>query len=219
MKAGYRYAFVLMADLVDSRRVGDRPGFAEDLSTHLRALNDQFGGAGTELWRPLTATKGIDEVATILSSPDLGFNLAYLLNLAVWPQRFRWGLGAGEIDVNANSEEISEMDGPAFHLAAEVLRKAEETGYLFNLEIPGMNGSVQQLVREAADVVFSIMAGWTSAQARAVKKFIESGSQAETARLLNVSPQAVSQALDRSGYDRIGKLGAAIDGVLYEHSD
>ena len=100
---------ILVADLVDSRRVPDRAAFAKTL----RATLDETAREFFEEWHaPLSVTKGIDELSGVLVRPARAYAIASFVDRAVWPQRFRWGLATGEVDVGVRGRKPGAMDGP-----------------------------------------------------------------------------------------------------------
>lgn len=199
------YAFV--ADLVGSRRAPERPALAQRVERAILRISQEL----SQEWRaPLTTTRGLDEVSGLLRRPDRSFDAARMLNEEVWPLRFRVAVSYGVVDIRESSANAGDMDGPAFHAAADALLRAKEHGLVFALSIPGDKAAGCELAEELARLHATLMEGWTSARARLVASYRRHGRQADVAKELGVTQQAVSSALRKA---HLHELVAAEDAL------
>lgn len=205
-QVGADNVYALSLDLVQSRRVQDRKGFGAHLEKTLSEMGRRF--AASWMAPPVTA-RGIDEVSAAMSTPTAVFDFLVALNLAVWPQRFRMGLGIGIVDVGLEGD-AADLDGPGFHHAAEAVRRAAREGIPFAIE-GGARGRDQTGVVEAAALLHGrVMGGWHPAMHAAVVAYRDLQTQAKAARRLRLTQQAVSQALDRAQHDDLTRTEDAV---------
>lgn len=206
-----RYA--LIADLVNSRRVTDRQGLARRLQVALQALRATFAD---EWLVPITNAKGIDELSAALLRPDRAFDIATALNELVWPEKFRWALGAGTIDIGLESGDAGDLDGTAFHVAADALRRAKSQKILFALAVPGLDKGSLALIEAAALAHAESMERWSERQREFVRAARVEQTQLAVAEQFEVSAQTVSQSLLRAGFGTMQRIEEAIHWRLAE---
>ncbi|KAA0214413.1 MAG: hypothetical protein DYG94_11045 [Leptolyngbya sp. PLA3] len=200
-----RYA--LIADLVNSRRVKDRQGLSRRLQGALASLGATF----VDEWLvPITNAKGIDELSAALMRPDRAFDIATALNELVWPEEFRWALGAGTIDIGLDSGDAGDLDGTAFHAAADALRRGRSGKLLFALALPGVDGGSTALIEAAALAHAEYMQRWSERQRQFVRAVRGQQTQLAVAEQFGVSAQTVSQSLRRAGFDTMRRIEEAI---------
>ena len=102
----------------------------------------------------------------------------FAVNLELWPQRFRFALGVGGIDVRLETGDAAAMDGSAFHHASAGLARIEKTGGVFAVEGEGIERASGAVVEAAAHLVGTLMSGWTETEAHAVRAYRDAGTQA-----------------------------------------
>lgn len=199
-----RYMYVLVGDLVASREAEARHRLTEQIETALASVNGKYA---RDWLAELETTRGIDEISGVLRRADNAFEVVVDLNTAVWPQRFRFGFAAGMIDVVGHSRKASDMDGPAFHQAADALARAKARHQVMNLNLPQQAAETCRLLEETVRLHHTLMQGWKPKTARAVQVYRELPKerrrQAEVAGVLGLSQQAVSEAHRRA---HLGKL-------------
>lgn len=126
-----------------------------------------------------------------------------MLNEDVWPLRFRVAIGYGLVDVSERSTNAGDMDGPAFHAAADALLRAKDQGLPFALSISGWSVADCGLAEELARLHVTLMEDWTDARVKIVAAYRELGRQADVARRLGVTQQAVSAALGKAHFHEL----------------
>lgn len=208
--------YALIADLVDSRRVADRQGLAQKLHAALHSLKAAFAG---EWLVPITNAKGIDELSAALVRPNRAFDIAVAMNERIWPERFRWALGAGTIDIGLETGDAGELDGTAFHIAADGLRRAKAEKWPFAVSLPGLGRGSAALIEAAALAHSGLMTDWSSRQWEFVRAARAQDTQLAVAAQFHVSAQTVSQSLMRAGFDTMRHIEQAIHWRLSELTD
>lgn len=206
-----RYA--LIADLVHSRRVTDRVGLSQRLHAALGALRTTFAD---EWLVPLVNAKGIDELSAALTRPDRAFDIAIAMNELVWPEKFRWALGAGTIDIGLESGDAGDLDGTAFHIAADGLRRAKEDRLPFTVSIPQVGEGTRGLIEAAALAHGQMMGDWSERQREFVRAARQTETQLEVAEQFQVSAQTVSQSLMRASFGVMRQIERAVHTRLTE---
>jgi len=206
-----RYA--LIADLENSRLVEDRRGLADRLEAAMTELADLYAD---DWLAPIASSKGIDELSSALTRPDRAFEIAVAMNERVWPERFRWALGAGTIDIGLETGDATALDGTAFHRAADALRRAKDSRLLFTVSLDGVASGSLGLIEAAAQAHFEFMSDWKQRQHDFVRAARAQPVQLEIARAFGVTPQTVSQSLKRARFDTMVRIEHAIGQRLAE---
>jgi hypothetical protein len=188
----------MIADVVGSRKLPDRPGFGHHLESLIETLNQRHASV---LQSPLMISKGIDTLVAVLANASGIFPLALELMLGLKPHVVRLSFAAGEIDVNPGLHEARLMDGPAFHFAARQIERLERDHEL--LGICGFGPSMDLLLQPAAALFGQSIMQLTSHQANIMLLYRVMGSQEAVAERLAISQQAVSDALRKARYDFI----------------
>lgn len=190
---------VVLADVIESRALGDRESFGAALDTTLDRLNDEFADAVTADFAPL---KGIDEFGGVLDSPRHAYDVIRTIADGLFPVEVRFAVAYDTVDV-VPEPDVALMDGPAFHRADELLGAVETAGDLVGVDTgdPVRDG----YLADVANLILTLRADWTDRQFEVVRTYRETGSQRAAAERLDVSQQAVSAALARSNYARIDR--------------
>ena len=199
------------ADLVGSRKVEDRQALADRLQATLPRVAEDFQA---EWVAPLVATRGIDELSATLRKPHRVFDLMVVLNLSLWPQRFRFGVASGAVDIGLDSGDAAAMDGPAFHAASEAVARARHEGLPLALRLPEMNERCAGLAESVARLHGAIVQSWTKLQKEMVVRYRELGNQNQVAEEFQVTQQSVSGALRAARYRDLAAAEDAVNGWL-----
>lgn len=185
--------FAIVGDLVKSRSAGERSSLARQIRSVLRKVQSDLAD---EFLAPPVLTKGIDELSAVMKRPDRIFDLMVTINLQLWPHRFRFGVGEGTIDVGARSGDAAQMDGTAFHRAADALRGADADKRALVLAVDADEIEIS-LIESLASGHRAIASDWSPSMAKVAITFRQLQSQIKTARKLKVSQQFVSKELQR----------------------
>lgn len=208
------FAHVLLADLIHSRRVGDRRALERCLRGVLERL-----GAEADLWHaPLEAVKGIDELSSVILVPARAFDVAWEINLALWPERFRFALAEGDVDIGWETRRAGPMDGPAYHRAAAALQRARDSARPFTLGLAHVASADGDVFESLAMLHERIMHGWSPREAETVRLYHEFGQQTAVAERLGITQQAVSDALRRAAEKELRETRVALGAWLGAHA-
>lgn len=201
--------FVLTIDQKDSRNSSDRvPGLLELLGSQ-------------ELELPFERTVG-DEVQAVASSPDAVVNAALLaLRQGGWSV----GIGVGSVGLPL-PDSSREAGGEAFIAARAAVERAKKTGDRPPIAVAaGPNAGPEAAEAAAhAEAVLVLIAALVCGRSEAEWRILEHvdphkwGAQSAAARMLGVSSQAVSSAVQRSGWQEEWAARPAA-AVLLERAD
>lgn len=202
-------AYVVLGDVVDSREVDDRHELETNLESGCTAVNDRYSDS---VLAGFTQLKGIDEIGGLLKTATDLYGVVRTLERHLDPYRIRLAVAAGEIDVGGHGDDVSVMDGPAFHRADELLAEMDSQGYRFVFEANG--GPLDTLVTDEINLLLVHRDGLTDRQREVIAVYDERGSQAAAADALGVTQQAVSNALRTASWSLVSTVERRLDGVL-----
>jgi hypothetical protein len=210
--------FVVLGDMVESRRRSNRAKLADRVRDVLKQLGNDFAAY---LQAPPMATRGLDEFSAVFKDPSGAFDLQVRLNLFLWPSRFRMAAVWGEVDVAPDATDAALMDGPAFHDAAARLRSMKRDGRMFAIEGKTIDRSTSSLATALGSAHQAMTA---SLKARTIETLRvlydrppgeDPPTQEEIARSMALkSRQAVSDALRRANFDTLRDIEDALRGWL-----
>ena len=212
-----RSRFVLLGDLVDSRLVSDRYGFKQRLD---HTINNLRRSPKPSRVHRLRRVKGIDEIEGVTQHPGDAVDIAWRLNLRIWPERFRFGLAFGETGLD-DLRTSTGVGGDGFHHAATALERAKHDRLAIAIHPTTADRtleSVASLIEASFTLADNVAARWTHASHEAVLAAVTSDeSHKELASRLHISPQAFSKRLDRAHadhYRRLHRAAASAAGLL-----
>ncbi|MFJ2508972.1 MarR family transcriptional regulator [Arthrobacter citreus] len=201
--------FVLTIDQKDSRNTSDRvPGLIELLGSE-------------ELELPFERTVG-DEVQGVASSPSVAVNAALL---AIRQGGWSVGIGVGTVGLPLPASS-REAGGEAFIAARAAVERAKKTGDRPPLAVAAAPEAGAGAAEAAAhaEAVLVLIAGLVCSRSEAEWRILEHvdphkwGAQSAAARMLGVSSQAVSNAVQRAKWQEEWAARPAA-AVLLERAD
>ena len=119
-----------MGDLVNSRGLRDRGLYKELLDGVIRRINREHAGL---LVARVRIVRGVDELGCAVASTRAAVGIVRAISASVLPERYRFGLARGAVDVRPNCGDVTQMDGPAFHLASDALDRARASRTLIEV--------------------------------------------------------------------------------------
>lgn len=198
-------SFVFLADVVNSRRIADRVAFDKKLQAALQAVNKKFENAFA---LPLQVWKGLDEVAAVLKNPFELYPIISVIQNSVAPEKFRFVLVQGHIDVVPQNRDVRQADGAAFHQAAESMQGLKKEGLLFSCKTE--NAVWFRAFSTQVNLLLLLQDDWTERQRSIYTAYVKSGRQEEVAAELQVTQQTVSKTLQAIKAAQVQKLEAAL---------
>lgn len=204
--------YVVLGDIVNSRDIEDRSAFQDRLSSACDAVNEAHR---EHLYAEFAILKGVDEIGGVLASIDPVYDVVDRLAASIRPYRIRVAVAAGTIDVGAESDDVAEMDGPAFHDADRLLDRVEDDGLPFGMSVG--DDLLDTVVADEINLLLLSKRRWTDRQREIIDAYEQSGTQADVARALDITQPAVSKALDRALWPELRTIGKRLRRVLREY--
>lgn len=201
--------YVLLGDVVQSRRIDDREAFRERLTGICATLNDDYE---TSIHAEFTVLKGVDEVGGVLSSLGDSYDIVRNLFEALRPYELRLAIASGSIDVGADSHDVAEMDGPAFHRAAELIDALEDSGLLFDMDVG--KGTLDTALADEINLLLLVRQEWTDRQREVIQAYQRHDGQDGAARELGVTQQAISDALTNASWPTVHAIEKRLESTL-----
>ena len=201
----------ISGDLVGSSSLPDRDRISTAISAAIRKTYDRYA---REFVGRLTTTKGIDEVSAVLNSPASSYSICRRLNEAIYPHMFRFAIVQGRLDIGIDTRDAGKMDGPAFHIAAALLEKAKKENIYYTFKVGGKQDYIDELLTEIANLSSILRMRRSHSQHRIIEVYNESENQAEVARKLQITQQAVSEAMRKASWRETRRSDDLIDRCL-----
>jgi hypothetical protein len=201
----------ISADLAGSRKAKNRTQLAEKIEHVIAGLTEPFAAH----WlAPPMLTRGLDELSAAMDSLLPVFDFGVALNEALWPHRFRFGVGVGLVDIGLETRVATRLDGTAFHLAAEALAEARRMHRPLIIKHPAADPVLVLSLEALAEAHAALVEGWTPAAARHVPLMRSFGHQVSVAATMGVSQQVVSRTLGRARYRTLCNIETAANQII-----
>lgn len=182
--------FTLLGDVINSRKIKRRKSFDRKftmaISQVTQLYKDSFKVA-VKKW------KGIDEVAAIIDNPAHVYELIRDINEFIYPQKIRFVLAKGEIEMKPGVEDISELDGNAFHEASSLMAELKKSGDVF--ASTGNNEMKDVALTNQVNALFLLKERWTEKQILVYKYYYTTLNQEAVAKKFKITQQSVSKTL------------------------
>ncbi len=206
--------FVLLGDVVRSSRIQDPWGFQRRLWKLVQTLNHKFSA---ELAAEFKILKGIDEIAAVLRSLRPIAEVVSEMFFSLYPVMLRVVVVYGEITVGFATGDVSRMDGPSFHEAAELMEELKRERLFFRLKASSV--LLDRALTGLVNALLLLKTRWTPEQVRLIQAYRRLGSQREVASQWGISQQAVSERLRRALWPEIQRLEHELKELLQEYQE
>lgn len=203
--------YVLMGDVVDSQKVGDRSGFQHTLRDGVSRLNEAYAES---IHTDLRIIKGIDEIGGVLEDPSDAYDIVKGLSETVYPHEITTVVVYGIIDVGIEYGNVAAMDGPAFASADQLIGANKRRGFLFDMAVDVV--PVHGLLPDMVNLLLFFRRTWTDRQRELVPAFEARDTQKEVAAALDVSEGLVSQQLSRARAKQVIEMESRVRDAFTE---
>lgn len=201
--------FVFLGDVVSSRKIADRDVFQRLLEGICREVNTRYAD---DLRAPFKTLKGLDEIGGVLTDISNIFNIVAMISDGLHPHQMRCALVYDYVDTALESGDVSKMDGPSFHRAAQAIIELKKTDLLFSLSAE--DEALDKAFEGEINLMLLLRRERTSKQRQIIKEYELIKNQQEVARNLGISQQSVSLALRRSRWKLLKGLEDNLNGAL-----
>jgi len=193
--------YLLIGDVVDSRKIRNREEFQERLRELLEDINQKFKG---DIYAQFKILKGVDEFGGVLKEPSNIYEIIKKIHENILPKKVRSVLAKGGIDVSLEKKDVEYMDGPVFHRANELMEDLKKSKFYFQLKVS--DELIDSAIFGQINALMLLKNDWTEKQFSVIQKYQELGSQNKVANEMGITPQAISKSLDRSNYKKIKQI-------------
>ena len=198
--------YVLLADVVGSRSIQNRQrfdiAFEQGMEKTMQLYADAFE-------MPLKTWKGLDEIAAVLKKPHLVYGIMNELQNSIAPDKLRFVLVQGTIDIVPEDKDVRNADGTVFHIAAAQMLQLKKEALLFSCQT---NDAVRdKALMTQVNLLMLLKEDWTERQRNIFIEYAKSGRQEEVAQQLKVTQQTVSKALKAIKAVQVQKLEQALN--------
>lgn len=174
---------VMIADVVDSRRLGNRQQVQGQLNALLAGLN----ACRDQLLSPYTVTLG-DEFQALFDSADRVFPDLFTIMRTLYPVRVRFALAIGPLSTSLNREQAIGMDGVAFHRARDLLERMKKQDLAIAITgLPEDDG----LLEGALGLLNHEICKWRPNRHEILRGLLRDSAIVDMARNLDITEQSV----------------------------
>jgi len=184
------------ADLVESRRLGNRADAQDKLGRLVRSLNARFKRS---LAAPFMVTLG-DEIQGLLHDLEQAPRVVSSIHAIFHPSEISVGIGIGQIATKL-SQRVTEMDGPAFVNARGAIGAAKKER--LEVVVRTSDGFADGVLNAVYLLLGGVEAGWTKPQWERFNLYKELGKVEKVAARLGISKQSVSKSLRNTLWSRV----------------
>ncbi|HEX7035462.1 MAG TPA: SatD family protein [Pseudomonadales bacterium] len=195
---------VLIADLVDSRTIPDRPR----LQSRLERLLAELRGPGVV--SPYTLTLG-DEFQAVLDRGPRVFRDALTIQAALHPVLVRFSLAVGELSTEVNRRQAIGMDGPPFHAARAGIDALKNEETLFRVHLP--DALMADLANASLALISHAFRRWQTRRLSILSALQHDVPVQQIAERLGITEQAVYKNVSDghlrdvlAAFDAVGRL-------------
>ena len=186
-KTGLKY--VLLSDVVASRKIKDRKGFEKKLAATLQKVQQQYARV---FEMPIQVWKGLDETAAMVKEPWQLYPVLDKIDEGLWPYKMRFVVIRGVVDVLPQNGDISKADGEAFHVAAAQMLELKRAGLKFRCQTG--NEAFDKAWQGQLNLLWLVKEPGRNGRA-GYRMYCQTGVQEEVARRLKITQQNVSKTL------------------------
>jgi len=198
----------VIADIVASRAIKDRPLIQKQLGEVLAALNAR---SESGILSPYTITLG-DEFQAVFSTADSLFRDAFTILAALYPVRVRFSFGVGTIDTPINFWQAIGMDGPAFHHAREGIEELKRIRGSF--DVNGVETPDQGLLKHSLALASHVTRKWNRKRLAVFLQLHDRVPVKTIADTVRLSDKAVYKSIDHGALRIILRLLEEITTLL-----
>jgi len=203
--------YVLLGDIVSSKKINDRAKFQKKLIKACNAINQ---ANDEDIIAKMKIIKGSDEIGCLLGNLAPLYDIIDGLSNDLHPVKIRFVLVNGEIDTGFESKDISQMDGPAFHQASKLLMDLKKEKLIFNMSTS--NKILDTLITNYINLIYLLKKRWSSAKLEIIHSYERWGDQKKVASKLGIAQQTVSYHLTSSNWKEIKKMETELNQSLKE---
>jgi len=205
--------YVILGDVISSRRIAEREKFQKKLEETCRYINAIYS---SDIYAGFKILKGIDEIGVVLSSMSKSYEVINVLLEKLHPNLMRFVLVFDYIDTALETKDIAKMDGPAFHKASDLMHTLKKSKLMFDMSVG--DKVVDTTISGQINLILLLKRNWSVKQHQIVKEYEKAKNQYEAAKNLGITQQAVSKTLKRSMWKELKSIEENLNYILSEYT-
>lgn len=194
----------IIGDISDSKQLKNRKEIQQKLKEKLRSVNEKYAD---DIAAKFMITLG-DEFQGLLYNRAHIFAIITEIERALSPIELRFGIGIGDITTEINYHHSSEIDGPAYHRARQMITEIEKMKSQYTEREANMmicseakNREIDQLLNSILSVCTVLKSKWTDRQQEIIDTYLSHNeNQYEAASILKITQSSVSRALKKANF-------------------
>ncbi len=202
---------VLIGDIIRSKTKQDRSALQERLKNEIKKVNREFR---SEIKAPLKLTKG-DEFEGVFKNIRGAVEAFEKIESEIYPDKIRGGIGVGEITTK-NTQNVSEMDGPAFYRAREMIEEGKKSNRSSSILLIGGGEGMENSVNVILRLLMDLKSEWTKREREIMDYWIFEGypTQEEVAERFGIDRSTVAQHLSNAHHGTVRRSRKFIFNLL-----
>jgi hypothetical protein len=204
--------YVLLGDVVASRKIENRPEFQKTIEEACREINEQFENS---LYTDFKTTKGLDEIGGVLTDISDIFRIITSILDHIYPNLIRFVLACGYVDTGLETKDVTKMDGPVFHKAASDIMTLKETGLLFKCSVDDI--ILDSAIEGEINLILMIKNKWKPKQYQIVRDYNRSKNQSNVAKELRVSQSLIWRTLKHLNWRELNYIEKNLNYALHSY--
>ena len=193
--------YVLLGDIISSKMIKDRARFQEKLIEVCDVINQTHEN---DLISKMKIIKGADEIGCLLRSLSPLYDIIDGILADLYPVKIRFVLVYGKIDTGFGTNDISQMDGPAFHQASQLMDDLKREKLIFAMATS--NKILDTLISNNINLIYILKENWSTTKIGIIRAYEKWNDQQKVAQELSISQQTVSYHLKSSNWKEIKKM-------------
>jgi len=208
-----RKFYVLLGDVISSRRIMDRERFQKKNEEILEKINTVYV---EDIFADFKILKGIDEIGGVLSTMSNIYKIINEILEQFHPNLIRFVLIFDYIDTGIESFDISKMDGPAFHKASDTMNTLKKSKLMFEMSVS--DKMIDTAITGQINLILLTKKNWSLKQHKIVREYKCTNNQDDVAKKLGITQQAVSKTLNKVMWKEIFLIEEKLNYIIDDYS-
>jgi len=205
--------YVILGDVLSSKKIKNRDQFQKKLIQACDKINKTYK---KELYANFDIIKGTDEIGGVLKEITHLCQIITEISDFIGLNRMRFALVKGIIDIGLDQKEISRMDGPAFHTAANLMQELKKEKLIFKMSTTDY--IFDTLVTNTINLIYLLKNNWSTKKIEIIREYEKSRDQKQVASKFNIKQQDVSYHLKSSNWKEVEKIESDLAKVIKLYS-
>ncbi|MEW6011621.1 MAG: SatD family protein [Euryarchaeota archaeon] len=193
--------YLLLGDVLSSRKIKNREKFQSKIIESSSKLNNIYE---KDFYAKLSIIKGSDEIGAVLVNLRPVYPIINFLSQYLYPNYLRFVVVKGAIDTSVSTKDVSKMDGPVFHQAADYMLSLKQEKLIFKMDT--QNFITDTLISNNINLLYLLKKKWSPSKNRIIAQYKKTRKQKLTAEKLGLKQQTVSYHLQSAQYKEIEKI-------------